>query len=214
MRVPLVAWWSVGLRRQLEGPPLPTASPLRHELLHVAADRILLGGHLHNPTPAGWRPVFCGPVFLTFVCRRVCDTGPSDCAAWPPSSLCWQLCLAWGRLRAPTAAAGTGTAAQDRSALAYRVTPRGTAPGVRTALSVPPMTTEVRQLYLGAVWWCVAGTCPAGAPWTGKWSSATAHNVTLECSGQGVCNHVSGTCACASGFYGLACERCTALTWV
>ena len=56
---------------------------------------------------------------------------------------------------------------------------------------------------------CSLMSCPLGVTLANKPESEnTAHNL-LECSNQGSCNRKTGTCSCAQGFSGQACEKLT-----
>lgn len=46
--------------------------------------------------------------------------------------------------------------------------------------------------------------CPAPTAYEGGYIG----NPTLECAGNGACNRVTGTCVCAQGYSGDACDRC------
>lgn len=55
---------------------------------------------------------------------------------------------------------------------------------------------------------CLAKECPKGLAWFNKQTvDDVAHDVFVECSGMGLCNHISGQCECKAGFEGAACER-------
>ncbi|CAN0449025.1 unnamed protein product, partial [Laminaria digitata] len=54
---------------------------------------------------------------------------------------------------------------------------------------------------------CSARVCPSGKAWGDLPSgSLTAHGVH-ECSSRGLCDRITGECACFDGFSGAACER-------
>ncbi|KAF0688123.1 hypothetical protein As57867_020163, partial [Aphanomyces stellatus] len=55
---------------------------------------------------------------------------------------------------------------------------------------------------------CSRRACPKGVAWVDKASAANvAHASATECSGRGVCDYSQGTCICAPGYTGEACQR-------
>lgn len=54
---------------------------------------------------------------------------------------------------------------------------------------------------------CSEMTCPRGKSWFQRPTATnTAHNTEAECSDMGICDPITGLCACATGFSGSACE--------
>ncbi|CAN0037197.1 unnamed protein product [Ectocarpus sp. 12 AP-2014] len=54
---------------------------------------------------------------------------------------------------------------------------------------------------------CSLKECPTGVSWGSKaYDENTAH-VVMECSNVGVCDRVTGSCSCPSGYTGSACQR-------
>jgi len=57
---------------------------------------------------------------------------------------------------------------------------------------------------------CSERSCPKGRTWYGPpgvlEGDSSAHNMLVECSRRGACDRVTGTCTCAPGFTGAACE--------
>ncbi len=51
------------------------------------------------------------------------------------------------------------------------------------------------------------GQCPSGIAWVDKPYTLNVAHQTVECSNAGVCNKLTGTCACYEGFSGNACQR-------
>ncbi|KAJ8612136.1 hypothetical protein CTAYLR_002443 [Chrysophaeum taylorii] len=57
---------------------------------------------------------------------------------------------------------------------------------------------------------CSEMTCPRGRTWFSRPTDVdAAHAADAECSDMGICDTVTGTCACAVGFSGSACEYLT-----
>jgi len=55
---------------------------------------------------------------------------------------------------------------------------------------------------------CSKQSCPKGRAWFHEpVVDNVAHDVDMECSNMGACDHVRGICACRAGFEGAACER-------
>jgi len=55
---------------------------------------------------------------------------------------------------------------------------------------------------------CSKRACPKGRAWFHEpVVDNVAHDVDMECSNMGVCDHTRGICACRAGFEGAACER-------
>lgn len=55
---------------------------------------------------------------------------------------------------------------------------------------------------------CIAKSCPKGPAWFNKPSvDNLAHDVEVECSNMGLCDHITGLCKCRDGYEGEACER-------
>jgi len=53
---------------------------------------------------------------------------------------------------------------------------------------------------------CNMATCPSAPAWFDEaWADNRAHR-PVECSQQGLCDRTTGTCMCADGFYGSACQ--------
>jgi hypothetical protein len=59
--------------------------------------------------------------------------------------------------------------------------------------------------YAGAA--CERKLCPKGRAWFDEATAANTAHGLAECSNRGVCDYGTGTCACQSGFEGLACDR-------
>jgi hypothetical protein len=53
---------------------------------------------------------------------------------------------------------------------------------------------------------CGIASCPKGIAWFDEPISATKAHESIECSGQGICERSTGTCQCAEGFSGTACN--------
>jgi hypothetical protein len=53
---------------------------------------------------------------------------------------------------------------------------------------------------------CSQRTCPSAVSWGGVATSPTTARAVRECSGVGLCNKLTGACACAPGYFGEACE--------
>ena len=54
---------------------------------------------------------------------------------------------------------------------------------------------------------CSLMSCPMGPAWVDvAYADDKAHSLAV-CSNKGICNRISGTCICASGFEGAACQR-------
>ena len=54
---------------------------------------------------------------------------------------------------------------------------------------------------------CSSKTCPSGKAWAWVATSNVSSRPVLECSNQGICNHMTGLCKCMKGYNGPACER-------
>lgn len=55
---------------------------------------------------------------------------------------------------------------------------------------------------------CSLRTCPSGAAWFDIATGLYTAHAPAECSRQGLCDPVSGTCRCFAGYEGEACQRC------
>lgn len=66
------------------------------------------------------------------------------------------------------------------------------------ALKAPSYRCQPYLYFVGARW--------DVAPITKAYEENTAH-VVMECSNVGVCNRVTGSCSCPSGYTGSACQR-------
>lgn len=55
---------------------------------------------------------------------------------------------------------------------------------------------------------CLSRSCPVGRAWFHEPAvDNVAHDVYVECSNMGLCDHASGACICRDGFEGPACDR-------
>lgn len=69
----------------------------------------------------------------------------------------------------------------------------------------PTYRCDCQQGWAGAD--CSEMTCPFGRTWFARPTATdTAHATRAECSDMGICDTVTGLCACAVGFTGSACE--------
>jgi EGF-like domain len=77
--------------------------------------------------------------------------------------------------------------------------------GRGTCSGAPSYTCSCYQGYTGAA--CEHVLCPLAPAWHDEATADNTAHALSECSNRGICNRWSGTCKCAAGFSGAACER-------
>lgn len=87
---------------------------------------------------------------------------------------------------------------------------------IRVAVSMVGMVAQqivrsvrdaLRAILFFVTYSLLLGTCPSGTAWVDKAYAVDKAHQTSECSNAGICDRLTGLCACFEGFTGSACQR-------